>query len=131
MSKEEHWQGVYGLKRADEVSWYAERLTSSLASIQAVTKVDAKIIDVGGGASTLADDLLAAGYRGLSVLDISRAGLDAAKDRLGGGAKSVTWIVGDITKVELPCDAYDVWHDRAVFHFLTDVGDRSAYTDRL
>jgi SAM-dependent methyltransferase len=127
----DHWQRIYGTKKPDEVSWYAAHLEPSLASIRAVATTDAPILDVGGGASTLVDDLLADGYRNVSVLDISTTALEAAKVRLGVAAPRVTWIAGDVTGVALPDDAYDVWHDRAVFHFLTDAADRRAYRNRL
>ena len=84
----------------------------------------ASLIDVGGGASTLVDDLLAAGFHKLTVLDISDAALDVARQRLGEQAAGVNWIEADITAVQLPEQAYDVWHDRAVFHFLTTEQER-------
>jgi len=131
MDKDEHWQRVYALKKADEVSWYAAHLGPSLSTIKTVADVSEKIIDIGGGASTLVDDLLGAGYGDVSVLDISSAALDAAKERLGDAARRVTWIVGDVTSADLPAHAYGLWHDRAVFHFLTDAADRFAYVRRL
>src|SRR5262249_38501895 len=85
------------------------------------------IIDVGGGASTLVDDLLARGHRDVTVLDLSAAAIDVARARLGAKADGVTWIVGDITRVALPERRFAFWHDRAVFHFLTDERDRGAY----
>lgn len=91
----------------------------------------ASIIDVGGGASTLVDDLLGNGYQRVSVLDLSEAALAASLARLGDRASGVSWLAGDITKVELACHAYDVWHDRAVFHFLTTREEREAYVNAV
>ncbi len=92
---------------------------------------DSAIIDVGGGASTLVDHLLEKGFRNVSVLDISSAAIKAAKERLGSKADQVKWIEGDITKVELLPEAYDLWHDRALFHFLTKAEDRKNYLNTL
>ena len=86
---------------------------------------------MGGGASTLVDDLAAEGYTDLTVLDLSSAALAVAKQRLGKYADAVHWMEGDITSVELPAQRFDIWHDRAVFHFLTDPADRRAYVERL
>jgi ubiquinone/menaquinone biosynthesis C-methylase UbiE len=110
------------------VSWFQEHAAMSFKFIQdtGVAK-DAAILDVGGGASVLVDDLLNAGYSNLSVLDISAAALDAAQARLGSAASRVKWIEADITRLELPEASLDVWHDRAVFHFLTDPQDRQRY----
>jgi ubiquinone/menaquinone biosynthesis C-methylase UbiE len=88
---------------------------------------NATIIDVGGGASTLVDDLLDRGYCALTVLDLSAAALAVARKRLGERAQAVSWVAGDITQVKLPAQAYDIWHDRAVFHFLTGQAEREAY----
>ena len=93
--------------------------------------MSASILDVGGGASTLVDDLLTEGYRSLAVLDISTAALKASQTRLGPNADKIQWLVGDITSIELPDHAYDVWHDRAVFHFLTSPEQRQAYVHRV
>ena len=127
MSRKEHWERVYGAKQATQVSWYAPHLERSIAMIRTAADPSAEIIDVGGGASTLVDDLLALGYTKVSVLDVSNTALAAAKDRLGARAGMVKWIADDVTSVHLPRDAYDVWHDRAVFHFLTEPADRRAY----
>jgi len=131
MDKNEHWQRVYELKKPDEVSWYSRHLEQSLASIRKVAAGAAKVIDVGGGASTLIEDLLAAGFTDLAVLDISSVALDAAKARLGGRATRVAWILGDVTSIDLPGDSFDVWHDRAVFHFLAQPSERAAYVSCL
>ena len=124
----EHWEAVYTSKATDEVSWFQPhaRLSLDLIGTAAADK-DAGIIDVGGGASTLVDDLLAEGYRDLTVLDLSAAALHAARRRLGMQESKVRWIEADITEVDLPRKRYDVWHDRAVFHFLTTARQRDAY----
>jgi 2-polyprenyl-3-methyl-5-hydroxy-6-metoxy-1,4-benzoquinol methylase len=132
MSSRPHWENVYRTKQPDEVSWYRPHLDTSLALIEAaVPDRDACIIDVGGGASTLVDDLLARGYRNLSVLDLSSAALDISKARLGEGAQSVDWRCGDVRTAQLPANEYDLWHDRAVFHFLTSAEDRPAYVRQI
>lgn len=126
-----HWERVYASKATSAVSWFQEQAATSLRLIQATgLGPEAAILDVGGGASVLVDDLLAAGYRDLAVLDLSGAALVAARERLGARAEQVRWIEGDITRVALPAN-YDLWHDRAVFHFLTDPGDRQAYRRQL
>jgi SAM-dependent methyltransferase len=128
MNGQKHWDRVYERRAPDQVSWYRPHLERSLALIdQARLPLDAAIIDVGGGASTLVDDLLDRGYRRVSVLDISAKALESARERLGSRADAVTWIVGDITRLELPADAYDFWHDRAVFHFLREEDARVRY----
>ena len=128
MSTQDHWQHVYEQKRPDEVSWYQPHLARSLAFIRAAGLAPgARIVDVGGGASTLVDDLLAEGYRNLAVVDLADAALAAARARLGDRAGQVDWIVGDVTKPLLPEASVDFWHDRAVFHFLTEVDARAAY----
>lgn len=128
MTAREHWEAVYEKKDPDQVSWYRPHLDHSLKFIEeAHLERDAAIIDVGGGASTLVDDLLARGYTNVTVLDISPAAIDAAKARLGKRASEVHWLTADITQAELPSGAYDFWHDRAVFHFLRDGEDRLQY----
>src|SRR5262245_36655976 len=132
MPSREHWEGVYGRKRSDEVSWYRPHLEQSLRFIDAAGLApDAAIIDVGGGASTLVDDLLARGLANVTVLDLSATAIAAAKTRLGAQAARVNWIVADITQVELPAAAYDFWHDRAVFHFLREDEARRRYLAAL
>jgi 2-polyprenyl-3-methyl-5-hydroxy-6-metoxy-1,4-benzoquinol methylase len=128
MRSKDHWERIYSTKATDAVSWYQEHAVSSLQLIRATgLPKDATIIDVGGGASTLVDDLLADGYSNLTVLDLSRAALSAARDRLGARAAAVAWLEADVTKIDLPRLEYDLWHDRAVFHFLTSREDRTAY----
>ena len=128
MQSKQHWEQVYTTKGATSVSWFQEHAQQSLELIrQTGVQRDAGIIDVGGGASTLVDDLLDDGYSNVAVLDLSEAALAAAKERLGARAQQVSWLVGDITQVNLPRHAYAVWHDRAVFHFLTTAEEREAY----
>ncbi|AWE73464.1 class I SAM-dependent methyltransferase [Pseudomonas aeruginosa] len=123
---------MYTHKAADAVSWYQPHADSSLALIrQTGIAADAAIIDVGGGASTLVDDLLAAHYSDLTVLDISAAALDVARHRLGGAASAVHWLEADITQVDFPEHRFALWHDRAVFHFLTDAADRARYLNAV
>jgi len=132
MTKREHWEKVYRTKRETDVSWYQPHLDRSLDLIlRTGVGPDAHILDVGGGASTLVDDLLARGFRHVTVIDIAEAALDAAKKRLADRARDVEWRVGDITTLDLPSDSIDVWHDRAVFHFLTSETDRKAYIERV
>ncbi len=128
MDAEAHWQDVYARKPSDQVSWFRPHLETSLAWIErAAGGPEAAVIDVGGGASTLVDDLLDRGYSSLSVLDVSAHALATAQGRLGERAARVRWIAADITTAELPAAAYDIWHDRAVFHFLAAPGQRAAY----
>jgi len=123
-----HWQQVYTTKSPDRVSWYQTQATTSLRLIRDTAAAHASaIIDVGGGASTLVDGLLADGYTNLTVLDLSAAALAASRARLGAAGDAVRWIEADATTVALPADTYAVWHDRAAFHFLTDADDRHAY----
>ncbi|QOZ73100.1 class I SAM-dependent methyltransferase [Bradyrhizobium arachidis] len=126
-----HWQSVYATKGETEVSWFQASPTISLEMIRAAAPDhDAAIIDIGGGASRLVDALLRDGYRDLAVLDLSADALDATKKRIGAAASTVDWIVADATTWR-PMKTYDVWHDRAAFHFLTDPHDRAAYVERL
>jgi len=126
-----HWQKVYVTRKATEVSWYQASAALSLSLIRRVApERSAAIIDVGGGASTLVDGLLADGYDRVNVLDVSGAALALASTRVGAAAARVTWLEANILETSLAAHAYDVWHDRAVFHFLTDVGDRRRYVLR-
>jgi 2-polyprenyl-3-methyl-5-hydroxy-6-metoxy-1,4-benzoquinol methylase len=128
MDVQNHWENIYSKKSPDAVSWYRPHLEMSLNLIEWASRDhSASIIDVGGGESTLVDDLLARGYRNISVLDISQTAIDVTKNRLGTASERAHWLAADITKVELDASAYDVWHDRAVFHFLTAMDDRVAY----
>ena len=125
--REDHWNTVYTTKAADAVSWFQPHATRSLALIAAESPAaDHSVIDVGGGASTLVDDLLARGHHDVTVLDISGAALDTARARLGDKAGGVCWLVADITAWS-PARSWDIWHDRAVFHFLTEPAQQDAY----
>lgn len=123
------WQNLYQTKGERYVSWFQEIPTISLDLIRATgVAADASILDIGGGASRLADTLVAKGYHSVSVLDISEKALATSRDRLGPRAKKVAWIVADVT-AWLPDKSYDLWHDRAAFHFLTEPADRAAYAE--
>ena len=131
VGRKAHWENVYSTKGEREVSWYQESPAPSLELIAlARLSADASIIDIGGGASRLVDALVDRNVRQITVLDLSAAALDAAKQRLGDKAANVRWEISDVTKWE-PSQTYDMWHDRAAFHFLTDQADQSAYVDRL
>lgn len=128
MQSKDHWEKVYSTKATDAVSWFQPHADLSLELLKSTgVALNAGIIDVGGGASTLVDDLVAEGYSDLTVLDLSGAALQTARKRLGAQESKVRWIEDDITQVDLPANRYDIWHDRAVFHFLTDPADRAAY----
>lgn len=132
MDAQTHWEKIYTAKAPDAVSWYRPHLETSLALIErAAAGSSASVIDVGGGESTLVDDLLARGYENITVLDISQTAIDANRKRLGKASEGVHWLVADITEVDLGPSAYDVWHDRAVFHFLTVTSDRVAYVRQV
>jgi 2-polyprenyl-3-methyl-5-hydroxy-6-metoxy-1,4-benzoquinol methylase len=129
--RSKHWENVYTTKRENEVSWYQAGPKRSLALItEAAPDKKTAIIDVGGGASTLVRDLSGAGYSDVAVLDISAAALDRAKANLGEASGKIDWIVTDITQWQPP-RRWNVWHDRAVFHFLTSVQDQEAYLRAL
>ena len=127
MDAQVHWEKVYSEKAPNAVSWYRPHLETSLSLIERVSSKSSAIIDVGGGESTLIDDLLSHGYENVTVLDISQIAVETNKKRLGSASERVRWLVADITKAKLSRSAYDVWHDRAVFHFLTAPTDRRAY----
>jgi SAM-dependent methyltransferase len=130
-SRHTHWQNVYTKKGENEVSWFQENPAPSLELIAQVGATPASvIIDIGAGASRLVDSLIDRGFKDVTVLDLSEAALEAAKARLGSSAARVDWIVADATVWE-PLKAYDIWHDRATFHFLTEECDRAAYVARL
>ncbi|HEX2365573.1 MAG TPA: class I SAM-dependent methyltransferase, partial [Bradyrhizobium sp.] len=125
--RQAHWQNVYATKAEREVSWFQENPAPSLDLIAATgISSDAAIIDIGGGASRLVDHLLDRGFRRLSILDLSAKALEVAKKRLGQRGDGVEWIVADVTAWQ-PLRTYDLWHDRAAFHFLTEAADRDAY----
>jgi len=128
MDPKSHWENVYTTKQSDDVSWFQPHAEKSLNIINGL-KLDksSRILDVGGGASTLVDDLLALGYSDLSVLDLSEAALKVAQARLGEKSQQVRWLVEDVTQLNLAKHSVDCWHDRAVFHFLTNEKDRNNY----
>ena len=131
VDRQAHWESVYGTKGEHEVSWFQENPAASLDLIAATgVKSAASIVDIGGGASRLVDGLLDKGFEAVTILDLSEQALSAAKARLGARASEVRWVVADVTKWQ-PAQAYDVWHDRAAFHFLTDLKDRAAYAERV
>lgn len=127
MDRQAHWQGVYSSKQETDVSWFQKQPGASIQLIeQTGFGQTARIVDVGGGASRLVDCLLDLGYTHVTVLDIADAALNKARTRLGGRAEAVEWLVADVTKW-MPASTCDIWHDRAVFHFLTEASDREAY----
>ena len=127
-----HWSAVYGGKPAEALSWFQPHAKTSMElTRQALPDRSARILDVGGGASSYADDLLAEGYRRVFVLDLARAALDIARRRLGTRARQVGWVAGDA--LNLPCrnTSVDLWHDRAVFHFFTAPGQHARYVEQV
>jgi len=132
MDAQDHWEKIYTQKSPTAVSWYRPHLETSLELIERVAPDRAtSLIDVGGGESTLVDDLLSRGYKDITVLDISRTAIDANRKRVGDASGRVHWLVADITRGDLPHSRYEVWHDRAVFHFLTSPDDRVAYVRQV
>src|SRR5690606_33602986 len=126
-----HWEKIYKTKDLTEVSWYQQKPETSLEFIAALKlKKDAKIIDIGGGDSLLADHLLAEGYRNITVLDISEEALKKAKARLGKKAEQINWVVADAAEFS-PSEKYDLWHDRAALHFLTSEDQIKKYLKNL
>ena len=132
MTAKDHWENVYTSKSPKEVSWFEPRSTKSLELINSIgLPLSASLIDVGGGASVLVDDLIKFGYSRLHVLDLSLAALKSSQERLGEISKQVNWIEADITDETLRALQVDLWHDRAVFHFLTEKKQRQKYIDNL
>ena len=132
MQSKDHWEQLYSTKAADAVSWFQPHADVSTRLIRASgLGRDAAIVDVGGGASTLVDDLLDAGYGKLTVLDLSLAALAKAQNRLGKRGSKVRWIEADITQVTFEPHSFDLWHDRAVFHFLTSAEERAHYVGQV
>jgi ubiquinone/menaquinone biosynthesis C-methylase UbiE len=132
MLKKEHWERVYSSKAPDAVSWFQEHAETSLSFIKKLNlDKNAPIIDIGGGASTLVDDLLLNGYSHLSVLDISGAALEIAKNRIGRHSINVQWLEADVTAIQFEKHQFELWHDRAVFHFLTKLEDRQNYIQNV
>jgi trans-aconitate methyltransferase len=127
----DHWQKVYLGKGEQEVSWSQQNPEPSLGLIEKFAPSrHASIVDIGGGASRLVDALCEGGYEAVTVLDLSAAALETARQRLGAQGARVQWIAADATNWQPP-QAFDIWHDRAAFHFLVEVADREAYVDRL
>ena len=132
ISPKAHWENIYTTKQPTEVSWYKTRLDPSLKIISKLGLApESPLIDIGAGASNLADDLLRQNFQDISVLDISSKALEISKRRLGPDAMKVTWLEADITNAVLPKKHYDLWHDRAVFHFLTGANDKRKYVEVL
>ena len=132
MDPKSHWEGIYRNKLPTQVSWYQPHARRSLDLIRRLSPPPGgAIIDVGGGASTLIDDLLDAGYHDLTVLDLSAAALAIARRRLGTRADIVRWVEADVLNASLPTAGYSVWHDRAAFHFLTAPADRTRYVAQV
>ena len=132
MDSKAHWEQLYRTKGPDQMSWFEAEATLSLSLVQRVAPTRAEsIIDVGAGAATLVDGLLGLGYSRITVLDLSAAALDQARRRLQDRARAVEWREADVLTAQLPADAFDVWHDRAVFHFLTAPADRRAYVAQV
>lgn len=130
-SRKAHWEDVYSTKGDKEVSWFQESPEPSLDLIDLATpEPRTAIVDIGGGASHLVDALIERGFTNLTVLDLSEAALAAAKERLGDKASRVQWVAADVTKW-YPSQVFDIWHDRAAFHFLTAEADQAAYVERL
>jgi ubiquinone/menaquinone biosynthesis C-methylase UbiE len=128
MSRVTHWDSVYTTKQPEGVSWFQPHLDLSLQLLErAGLSRSTRIIDIGAGASTLVDDLLARDVQALTAVDISAAALQVTRDRLRERADRVRWIVSDVTQLELPPSSIDIWHDRATLHFLTDPKDAYAY----
>jgi ubiquinone/menaquinone biosynthesis C-methylase UbiE len=132
MNEAEHWEEIYTAKPANQVGWYAPHLETSRRWI-AELKLAAEnpIIDVGGGASTLVDDLLDSGHKNLTVLDLSERAIHVTKERLGNLSSAVTWLHGNVTEIELPSRNFGLWHDRAVFHFLIEQEMAQKYRDAI
>lgn len=132
MNTHQHWETVYHTKDSAQVSWYALHLETSLQLIKRLApSTQARILDVGSGASTLPDDLLAAGYKQLSMLDISKQALEITQARLGEQAGQIQWLIADVLEMEFAPQSLDVWHDRAVFHFLTEKAQRERYVQQV
>lgn len=132
MDPKTHWETIYRTKDVHEVSWFQAEARRSLDLITRVCPDrSAPIIDVGAGASVLVDNLVAAGYQDLSVLDVSDVALTISRDRLGEDSSKVKWMRADVLRAQFAPGAYTVWHDRAVFHFLTDAADRDAYVEQV
>jgi ubiquinone/menaquinone biosynthesis C-methylase UbiE len=127
----EHWQRVWTSRSPEEMSWFEAEPTTSLELIGSLALPrESRIVDVGGGASTLVDGLVGLGFTHVTIVDIAEAALDAARRRLGPLGAGVTWLAADARHLSLP-EPVDLWHDRAVFHFLTSAADQQAYLAAL
>ena len=132
MNQRNHWEDIYSNRPSEKLGWFKPHLQTSLSWIKEIgLDKAAPIIDVGGGASTLVDDLLEAGYQSITILDLSKKALSLAKARLGEKGHAVKWLEGNITSVSLPTHSYSLWHDRAVFHFLTAPEQQQKYRQKL
>lgn len=132
MDSKLHWDEIYRTKDATQLSWYQHNAVSSVEFIQKTgIALTGRIIDVGGGALMLVDDVVDLGYLNVTILDISEEALNLARKCLGSRGDHVTWLVSDITRSQLPANHYDVWHDRAVFHFLIESSERARYVDAV
>lgn len=132
MDRERHWNDRYSTTTVEKLGWFRVHLERSLQWIDELgLSHDASIIDIGAGASTLVDDLMERGFTDISALDVSAEALAITRKRLGEKAAGVEWYVADVTSAELPEASFDLWHDRAVFHFLTDEPDRDLYRQAL
>lgn len=131
MEPAEHWRRVYEAKQPDEVSWFQQSPVPSIHALVAISAVPTmSVVDVGAGASTLVDDLLAADYKDITLVELAAPALEAVRARLGTSAEGVHWEVADIRGWR-PGRTFDIWHDRAAFHFLTEEADRAAYRRAL
>lgn len=132
MDTRTHWETVYATKAPNQVSWFSSHLTTSISLIERVAiERSASILDVGGGQSTLVDDLIARGYSNVTVMDIAQNAIERTKERLGAASNCAKWLVADITEANLIPHSYDVWHDRAVFHFLITPVQRRDYVRQV
>src|SRR5262245_27161770 len=131
MGSRDHWESVYRSKPPEDLSWYQRESKTSLSIIRRVASArSTAIIDVGGGASKLVDGLLDSRYGNVTVLDLSATALSASRHRLGERATAVNWIEADVLSARLPADSFDVWHDRAAFHFLMADDERARYVEQ-
>lgn len=131
MSRQAHWSRVYATRSPDSVSWYRAHLEVALDLLgRAGLGPQSRVIDVGGGSSTLVDDLLARGVEKVTVLDVAAEALAVSRARVGDRAASVRWIAADVLEVPLPAGGFDLWHDRAVLHFLSSPADTELYTQQ-
>jgi len=132
MNETEHWEEIYSTRSASQVGWYAAHLETSIKWITELKLApEDPLIDIGGGASTLVDDLLKSGHRNLTVLDLSRRALQLSQQRLNQQSSAITWLNGDVTEIELPPKYFCMWHDRAVFHFLIEAEAQQQYRDAM